>query len=948
MDGLMFKKWISMFCAVLFVFQLSVMPADASEETESNNGVVEFFSDDFTTQPETEPIGFQTDKNGYMTRDTENGEMVVTVEKDYCLTDIMTPIINDTENKKIVFEADVSQVNGTSTKFTVKLRVGNGADNGWKYNYKELYSCAEACRLYIVLDRENGAAYVYKEGSTEPVASNTDYFPKGDMETWKAVQVMFRNSINSSTKSVHYDYMAVYSMPESFHYAFQNVTTEDAELVTSEPISLDSIIVLLESKAATVKKEREKYNTYKITWSESLERGTTYTGEISPLSALLGGEELTCETQSFSVTTPPKVMGIYSAPEIYFFDDFTQTPETEPFAFNLTSNSIVTRDTDNSEMVVGVKNGCLTDINMPEIKNPGASEVVFEVETGVCKGIWTSKLRVGTSSTWTKNYTDLITISGSATRLYIVYNRETGVATVYNEGKTEPVATIEGFPAGAADYTKLQLMARNSINSSTKTISYDYFAAYENKKDFSFEIQDKEQTQNDRIIIKTTKPISVKNTVFTVDGQPTVLKKVPDSVLTYEIIFNNKLQFNKTYTLFSNSICDLSGENMIYEESMQFTTKDTSNYAELAEFSDLTFKSNDEKTDFTFSDGTVNASADVTAYKDNTEAVIAIAEYQNGRMTGLSLENKKMSGKDKIDIDYQAKNTENTVLKVFLLENSSNLKPIKSASSLAACSGEKIETVDTEFFPGWKRKAVTLSYDDGSETDENLIRLFKKYGVRATFNIVSSWVGSDARKQRFSSRYEGFELASHSDTHQRFSTLTMDQFKQEVDKSCAYIREITGYDIKGFVWPYSGTNDSQANEYLKSVGIKYSRNAGTSHSFDIPETWVNWTTTCTKDTLNDDADRFFALQPDNMQLLSIWGHSSDLASDWSIMESFLEKLSKQNDIWSATNIEIVDYVNAVRTLEITEDYIKNNSEVTVYAKVNGKEITIGPGSAYRL
>ena len=45
----------------------------------------------------------------------------------------------------------------------------------------------------------------------------------------------------------------------------------------------------------------------------------------------------------------------------------------------------------------------------------------------------------------------------------------------------------------------------------------------------------------------------------------------------------------------------------------------------------------------------------------------------------------------------------------------------------------KIYTV----FPEGKYKALTLSYDDGREEDRRLISIFRKYDLKATFNLNS-------------------------------------------------------------------------------------------------------------------------------------------------------------------------------------------------------------------
>ena len=40
-------------------------------------------------------------------------------------------------------------------------------------------------------------------------------------------------------------------------------------------------------------------------------------------------------------------------------------------------------------------------------------------------------------------------------------------------------------------------------------------------------------------------------------------------------------------------------------------------------------------------------------------------------------------------------------------------------------------------FPGFRRKALTLSYDDGVEQDIRLIEIMNKHGLKGTFNLNS-------------------------------------------------------------------------------------------------------------------------------------------------------------------------------------------------------------------
>ena len=37
-------------------------------------------------------------------------------------------------------------------------------------------------------------------------------------------------------------------------------------------------------------------------------------------------------------------------------------------------------------------------------------------------------------------------------------------------------------------------------------------------------------------------------------------------------------------------------------------------------------------------------------------------------------------------------------------------------------------------------KALTFSYDDGVTTDERLIEIFKRYGMKCTFNLIPAGI----------------------------------------------------------------------------------------------------------------------------------------------------------------------------------------------------------------
>ena len=46
-------------------------------------------------------------------------------------------------------------------------------------------------------------------------------------------------------------------------------------------------------------------------------------------------------------------------------------------------------------------------------------------------------------------------------------------------------------------------------------------------------------------------------------------------------------------------------------------------------------------------------------------------------------------------------------------------------------------------FPGGKAKAVTLSYDDCIEEDQDLIHRMEKYKMKGTFNLIPGWFAKE-------------------------------------------------------------------------------------------------------------------------------------------------------------------------------------------------------------
>ena len=84
-------------------------------------------------------------------------------------------------------------------------------------------------------------------------------------------------------------------------------------------------------------------------------------------------------------------------------------------------------------------------------------------------------------------------------------------------------------------------------------------------------------------------------------------------------------------------------------------------------------------------------------------------------------------------------------------------------------------------------------------------------------------------------------------------------------------------------------------------------------------------------------------------LMYVWGHSYEFDKDnnWDMMEEFCKTVSNREDIWYATNIEIVDYMEAFDRLQFSADlsFVYNPSVMSVWLLIDDKRVIEIPGGA---
>lgn len=252
--------------------------------------------------------------------------------------------------------------------------------------------------------------------------------------------------------------------------------------------------------------------------------------------------------------------------------------------------------------------------------------------------------------------------------------------------------------------------------------------------------------------------------------------------------------------------------------------------------------------------------------------------------------------------------------------------------------GEKLMGAILEMlFPEGKKKALTLSYDDGTVHDRKLVAMMNQYGVRGTFNL-NSGIFSEKKcdaiedEEHLYTRiaadevqelYEGHEVASHTLTHPSLTALPSNMGAAEVLKDRKNLEELTGKLVRGFAYPY-GTYNDVVESMLDACGIEYARTVCATNGFSLPDDFLEWHPTChhNADNLMELAEQFCTAVKDNASVFYLWGHSYEFARyhNWDVLENFLKYISGYRDeIWMTTNIEIVDYVKDFGQLRRSTD-----------------------------
>ena len=269
-------------------------------------------------------------------------------------------------------------------------------------------------------------------------------------------------------------------------------------------------------------------------------------------------------------------------------------------------------------------------------------------------------------------------------------------------------------------------------------------------------------------------------------------------------------------------------------------------------------------------------------------------------------------------------------------------------------------------FPNFRKKALTLSYDDAVRADKRLIEIMDKHGLKGTFNIngglfVEEATGRKAAKKDTLALFQNthHEIAIHGYKHPSLAELEKDLIAYDIIKDREALEELFGRVIKGMAYP-NGSIDDRVVEILRACGVEYARTVVSTEKFDIPTDWLRLPATCHHNNprLMELAKTFVEAEParnlwyDKPMLFYLWGHSYEFddRDNWHVIEEFAAYMGGREDIWYATNGEIYDYVKAFERLRysVAGTFVQNPSALDVYLCYRGKNVLVPAGKTVDL
>ena len=304
--------------------------------------------------------------------------------------------------------------------------------------------------------------------------------------------------------------------------------------------------------------------------------------------------------------------------------------------------------------------------------------------------------------------------------------------------------------------------------------------------------------------------------------------------------------------------------------------------------------------------------------------------------------------------------------------------------------------IDTKFYPGWTRKAISFSIDDGNLVmDQKFKDIVEPCGIKGTFNLCSDRL-TKMSPEEYREFYRGYEIANHCKYHpcafldgdvyefsdepfnsetaeggkvypdseidgmyytlkrngRWYKTAKDEDYKRFILEGHRELEEIFGKgSVRAFIWPCGLQKNAALIDFVRNelpdgyYGAREGHSWGAGEeAFALPENRMAYGLTTRHQDLLKTAELYEALPDDGELKYFCFGvHSIDYERDdkWGDLRVFAETYgARPEDYYYASTGEIFDYADAVASLEIGDGEITNPSEIDVYVKIDGERIVI--------
>lgn len=260
--------------------------------------------------------------------------------------------------------------------------------------------------------------------------------------------------------------------------------------------------------------------------------------------------------------------------------------------------------------------------------------------------------------------------------------------------------------------------------------------------------------------------------------------------------------------------------------------------------------------------------------------------------------------------------------------------------------------IKLDLYPEGKHKAMTFSYDGGGDFDLRPAKIFDLCGIKATFHLNGSLScdGAHLNRDEVKTALAKHEIACRACTYH--TATSPELLTQEITADRQALEAICGYPIRGISYPFEDYDDAMAAGLL-ALGMRYACTVKSTESFALPGDFMKWHPTC-----HQDDPRLFGLLAEfkkaktNLALFYVRGHGFELPHDNNreLMERFCTAAADNPDVWYATNIEIYDYITALRALSFSADctMVYNPTATDVWITADEKPTRIAAGAVVHL